>query len=422
MSLVVFFSLVCVPTQATDRGGHDQAVWILVESRTALDTRSVRQKRQAIAALRSASGQHGPDALATLLGTLRDDRAFEVRKEALDAACALASPADVRAIVDTVHGMIAEMTQADLAGNELLYRHLVDHTTILARHFLKEGLPLLPNAGAGSPAVIELLTELEIPKGRGWSRGVDPLALALTLLPDDQSRRDHFVDYVRRAGIEGNRTERWGSLRLVRTHGMMHKRVKSGLRRVVRDDLSTGRLNRLAAGILADWGDAEMLPLLRQLASERGQQFAAKQIRMIEAQSPATRLLDITANGCRVFDERNRPLLSQRWALQRAIEWGLPRSEIVSAVEHYCALDIESAAWRQQAVRLKGAAVILGLISTTDIAAIPYNSGAPRTSSERQKQAAIWRWVRDGPNKPVPVNCEFVPYDAEPNAANPTLY
>ena len=366
----------------------------------------VASKRAAIAAIWAQGRGNASDALPDLLKHVRHHRVYSVWQDALGAACAIATPADTPLIIETLREQLCAVAEAESTGNHVLRQRLIGHATTVYSFFRRKCVPLLPSEGRGLPSLMELLTEFEVAtdcRWTGWGSGISQVAMRL--LPDDEARSQHLVQFVRRAGIDGQYDEQWGSLAQIRPY--LNDIVKSGLRVVVQDSLQEGHaFNRMAAGILADWGDSQMLPILQQLQDVNGPEFAAKQIHMIEVQNPPQQLLQFIADN-----DPNVPQIEYDWAIQRATEIGMPREDILVALNLYCSRNLDSLEWRIHAVMRKSFAVYVGVIQPTEIPNIPYETRLANTQAQRDKQAAIWHWVEHGPNSEIPPNCDYIPFD-----------
>jgi hypothetical protein len=138
------------------------------------------------------------------------------------------------------------------------------------------------------------------------------------------------------------------------------------LRELVRKSAGTDLLNWAAAGVLAHYGDVEILPELRDwharllTDSPKTAREAERLIWRIEVQSPPSRLLEYIAS--------TGGWASRDWAVERASELGVPPKEIRAAI-----LTFEEKARKdgnligQEATAVKKAGQRLGILRASDL-------------------------------------------------------
>jgi len=375
----------------------------------------VRTERK-LAAIRAIWGRDrgsAPEAMPHLLKYARRHRAYVVREAGMATACKLALTTDIPAILDMLQAQREEIADAKARGDKFLVRRLS------RRHgcgFWANGILLLPDEGRGSPELLQHVTHRVTHQEKVFSADGRPIAagstkLAMRLLPNDEARSRYWVEHVRLAGSDGVTDYQWGELSYD-SPWYQSEIVKNGLRQVVQDSIAEGQtFNRAAAGILADWGDLDMLPILRHLQAVHGPEFAALQIRKIQLLNSPTELLEIISSEPSPDGPQSRTEPTRNWAMGQAVRIGLPHQDIVQAIQTYCDRNIDSFYWRGSATMLKSYAVLLGLIQPTDLPNVPYYTRLTPTLAQQSKLYRILEWFESGPNSAVPPSCDFVSFD-----------
>ena len=288
---------------------------------------------------------------------LRDDLPIAVRREALILACEKADKPIALEIIGLLTQWAVELEPGKFASDRWMADVVVGGRTSLIRTATVYGMTHLEAVAETDGPILKFLTIMATRP----EFGVHTYALSAIA----ESRAPAEVRRV--AALEVvTKTPRY-AVALAPLVGVLEQESIPELRKLVRQSSGADQFHSHAAAILAHLGDEGILPDLERwqtIFAQKGKNlddYAKSWIWKIQVQHPPEKLVAYIAS--------DSPRLAREWAVRRAVELGVPKSEIRQAVLAHVA-KLEATGKREvygRMIMMKQVGLELGVLESEDL-------------------------------------------------------